>query len=284
MNRYEASNILGVSLNATEAEIRRAFKRKALKIHPDVNPSPQANEDFLRLKQAMELLINPEVLVEQTKATSRKTTGNESEEEIKERLNKARERFQQQQANKIHQNNVYFHHLTSGVKWRILKGIAIIGIVFSVLMSLEWILPHHFEKDRLLGCSKANYSGILKRTITAIELEERGLYFTNFNRATWSTTYPEVIIETTWFLHTPIFMYNTDDFRQYRTDFDFHSGSIQSGLILIFSIPLFTLWYKRKTLYFVFLYHFSLWIIGPVLIYQLFTQFRILHVITFGFI
>lgn len=284
MNRVEASKILGVSVNANEKEVRRAFKRLALKIHPDVNPSPEANEEFLRLKMAMELMINPSPIEETNIRTSRKTTGKETEEELIDRLKKAKERFHQQQAYKTAENNQYYQNLTSGLKWRIFKFIAALGLIFSIALSLEWILPHHFEEDELLGCSKANYSGILKRNITAIELEKRGVYFTNFNRGTWLTTYPEVLIETTWVLHTPIFMHNTDDFRQYRTDFDFHAGSIQTGLIILFLIPLFTIWYKRKTLYFVFLYHFSFWFIGLILLYQLLTQERWLHLISLGFV
>lgn len=285
MTRKEASRILGLSPDSSEIEIRKAFKKLALKYHPDVNPSAAANEQFLAIKRAMETLLAPEpaIQVDESKRPSRKSSGTESAEEIQERLKQARERFQRQQAYKQQQNDAYFNKLTNGLRWRLFKTVALVGLFLSLFMSLETILPHHFEEDVLLGCSKANYSGISKRHITAIELENRGRYYTNFNRGIWVSTYPEVTIETTWFLHTPIYMYNTDDFERYRTDFDFHSGSIHWGLVVLFLVPLMTWFYKRKTLYFVMLYHFSLWIIGSIVLYQLFTQERLLHIISLGF-
>jgi hypothetical protein len=48
--------ILGVSPKASPQEIRSAFRKLARQYHPDVNPSPTANEDFLRLAQAYRIL------------------------------------------------------------------------------------------------------------------------------------------------------------------------------------------------------------------------------------
>ncbi len=53
--------ILGVSPNATEKEIKSAFRRLARKYHPDVNPNdPQAEERFKEINEAYEVLSDPE--------------------------------------------------------------------------------------------------------------------------------------------------------------------------------------------------------------------------------
>ncbi len=52
--------ILGVGKKATDAEIKAAYRKKALEWHPDRNKSPQAAEKFKEVNQAYEVLSNGE--------------------------------------------------------------------------------------------------------------------------------------------------------------------------------------------------------------------------------
>lgn len=51
--------ILGVSRNATLDEIKAAYRKQALKWHPDRNKSPEATEKFKLINQAYEVLSDP---------------------------------------------------------------------------------------------------------------------------------------------------------------------------------------------------------------------------------
>ncbi|OCH89226.1 DnaJ-domain-containing protein [Obba rivulosa] len=56
-NAYE---LLGVTLESTEAEIRTAYRQRSLKVHPDRNRgNPDAARKFHELNQAYELLLDP---------------------------------------------------------------------------------------------------------------------------------------------------------------------------------------------------------------------------------
>ncbi len=48
--------ILGVSRDASEADIKRAFRHRARELHPDVNKSPNAEEEFKELNEAYDVL------------------------------------------------------------------------------------------------------------------------------------------------------------------------------------------------------------------------------------
>lgn len=53
--------ILGVSKNATEDEIKKAYRKLARKHHPDVNPGDAKAEDrFKEINEAQEVLLDPE--------------------------------------------------------------------------------------------------------------------------------------------------------------------------------------------------------------------------------
>jgi molecular chaperone DnaJ len=57
MSKRDYYEVLGVQRNATEAEIKKAFKRLAMKHHPDRNPdSKEAEEKFKEAKEAYDVL------------------------------------------------------------------------------------------------------------------------------------------------------------------------------------------------------------------------------------
>ena len=53
-------SLLGVNKNASDSEIKRAYRRLARELHPDVNPSVEAKSRFNEIKAAYEILSDPE--------------------------------------------------------------------------------------------------------------------------------------------------------------------------------------------------------------------------------
>ena len=51
--------VLGVAKNATDDEIKKAFRRKARELHPDVNKAANAEEQFKELNEAYDVLSDP---------------------------------------------------------------------------------------------------------------------------------------------------------------------------------------------------------------------------------
>ena len=60
MNKRDYYEVLGVSKNATEAEIKSAFRKLAKKYHPDVSKEPNAAEKFKECQEAYAVLSDPQ--------------------------------------------------------------------------------------------------------------------------------------------------------------------------------------------------------------------------------
>lgn len=58
MNDYYGD--LGVSRDATAEDIKRAYRKAARRLHPDVNPGPEAEEQFKKVSQAYDVLSDPD--------------------------------------------------------------------------------------------------------------------------------------------------------------------------------------------------------------------------------
>ncbi|WP_033160106.1 DnaJ domain-containing protein [Mycoplasmoides alvi] len=52
--------VLGVGRNATQQEIKKAFRKLAMQYHPDRNKAPDAEEKFKEINEAYEVLDDPE--------------------------------------------------------------------------------------------------------------------------------------------------------------------------------------------------------------------------------
>ncbi|MBO0768582.1 MAG: DnaJ domain-containing protein, partial [Solirubrobacterales bacterium] len=52
--------VLGVARDAGEGEIKKAFRKVARELHPDVNPAPEAEVQFKEAAEAYEVLSDPD--------------------------------------------------------------------------------------------------------------------------------------------------------------------------------------------------------------------------------
>ena len=60
LNAKDYYVMMGVQRNFSDADLKKAYKKKALKLHPDRNNAPKAKDAFQKINAAMECLSDPE--------------------------------------------------------------------------------------------------------------------------------------------------------------------------------------------------------------------------------
>ena len=72
MEYIDYYKVLGLDKNATEKDIKKAYRKLARKYHPDVNPNDkEAERKFKEVNEANEVLSNPENRKKYDKAATR---------------------------------------------------------------------------------------------------------------------------------------------------------------------------------------------------------------------
>lgn len=114
MNYYA---ILGVKPGASKNKIKKAYRLKAKKLHPDINPSPDAKKQFLKLSEAYQYLIDfrpnkPRTRDFEKKQEWRKNTQEEIRKRAEEYARMKRREFLKSKAYRINKAEmVVFEHI-----------------------------------------------------------------------------------------------------------------------------------------------------------------------------
>ena len=96
-SKVEYYKVLGVPPNATLTEIREAYFRKVKQCHPDINPSQEAKNEFILVRQAYKVLADVDRRVGYDRTLSKKSASSmevqdqESQEEYDLRIKRKQE-------------------------------------------------------------------------------------------------------------------------------------------------------------------------------------------------
>ncbi|WP_066759626.1 J domain-containing protein [Crocinitomix algicola] len=269
LNKYYKK--LGISPTRDESVIKKAYRKKALKYHPDRNPSPTAQEEFIKLTEAYEILIGL-----QSSPQPQKSQPKTAEEVRAEKIKKAQERYHKMRNTEQKKDEAYFNKITTGLTWKFFKILAIYTAVFSILLTADFFLTG--EKKAI---PKIETYGYLPKV-----LELEGELFQIPREEYWIGYFPPIQLKYSYFFkdlksvevldfHPDIYtMQRPSDrrnkyrlFEQFEAT-EFHSYASVYYLFPYFQImlflPLFIFWYKKPNINFVLGRLFSLYVIFPV--------------------
>lgn len=278
MPKSKYYRLLGLSPNASEKEIRKKFRALALKVHPDHNNSHSAEEEFILLTEAHDMLLGKNSLTNK----NTKTKGSNEEERLK-RVAEARRIFKEQLVRNHLENEIYFKKLTTGNKWRLIKVSALIGLLLSILLILDIFLPHHYQKQEIVEYKRYFAYSSNGEKISLIKTNTENYFWVSKINFSMHDRYRNILVESSWFFHNSIRLISREDGKSKYFDIHFSFYSATWILLILFLTPSFTLWHKRKKISFTVLFHFCYYGVNGLMVFYLITDDRWAHVLTLGY-
>lgn len=290
--------ILGISPTKNEALIKKAYRKKALKYHPDRNPTAAAKDKFIEVTEAYENIlealergIDPNSTSQnrtsyRQTSTQRTRTRQKTASEIREeRIKKARMRYEQNKRREAEENDAYFRTLTNGKWWKRFKRVMYVSTLISLLMTLDMLyFPAVTEVSQIVKVNTSSrYSGANKHSTSPV-------IFENGQKAWLSQKFIEMSkYEYLYLEKTPLFkdikyvkVWQFDRWVYYTPDYSLPSTFPLIPFMLLF--PLLTYFIKSKTYTFTIFFHLSMYAIPLFLFVVMFSNDRWIHLLTFGLI
>ncbi len=273
---------LGLPMTATKVEVKRSYRKLAMKLHPDKNPHPNAASVFAELQVSYDSIMD---YLNSGKTATIKTNDYQNPEKTREdRIKEAKKRYYEQKLREKQSNDRYFNKLTKGIRWKVFKTGGIVCGLFAFFLLADLFLPSFNEKDQFIGWSPKQVGGTTTSFPHPIFLANNGKiyiengYFNDFQM------YPTAFVVKSRLLHLPVTIIHPIEEEIKAYNLDWCLSAALPLAIIVFAFPVLLFFYKEKTPRFVFAYFLSQYIIFPLTAILLLTDNRWLHMITFGLV
>lgn len=277
--------ILGVPRNASQEEIKQAFRKQALKHHPDRNPGENNTQKFIAIKEAYEILSGQKSVPRPKRVSPPPPTKNREEiiqEEIERRRKRAREQFEKKVRAKKAEEEAYIQKITQGKPYKLFRVIMLLSLFTSVLLFVDRFLPGKQQKAEFTHMNTMSVKGGMRfhhiiparlNTGESIWINEKFQYTIRFGK--------EVMIERSRiFKEIKQFSIREGSFQEVSvTDFSVF-GSFPF-IPLLFLIPLIAFLVKGRNMLYSLLFHSSLYLGIPGLLIFYLSGERLLQLFTF---
>ena len=275
-------NRLGLSEASSSEDVRRQYRKLAMKYHPDRNPSESAQEEFLQITEAYEILTGKKKIIH-SRGSNR--TGSARPEQ-KERVREARKRHYEQVIREQQETEMYFKGLLKSRGWKVITVSAIVGTLLSLCLILDLFLPHHYSEDRIKQYSLDVYSSgqTVEKWVSLVKTDKNEEYWIENLNFAFYAQYPDFYVQRSWIFQDPTNLVSNQGGRFVLYPVQYTYFAFVHLLIPVFLFPAFTWYYRRKTITFTILYYLSLYLSTGLMLVFLASNLHWLHFFTLGFV
>ncbi len=285
-------SVLEIPLGSSEKAVKKAYRKLAMKYHPDVNASAEAHHRFLQITEAYEILTGQR----RTPSSGIYRQPKTREQILAEKLQAAKIRYDKMVLEDRRLDGIYYSRVAFGRPWiRFMAG-SFYSMIIGILLCIDYfaVSEHRTVPPEDLLHIPMSKMVIIESANERFHVPEYGFWANDRTlvRANYSWLFHDlksvtVIIE-------PVMgsdnvthsrrMRDLSDFNEYKTATFTSSASIYAVFPVIhffFFVPMLCFLLKRPTLRFNLWRLISLWVIYPVAFIVSISNGRMIHL--FGY-
>lgn len=175
MNQYY--RILGLNEQASLKEVKKAYKKLALRYHPDLNPdNVYAHQKFLEIKYAYECILNPPA-IKTTKSDSPSTEEKEDPIEKAKKNKEKAEAFKKrtEEIERIQDEREFRDFLQSWI-YKVYKLSLKIGVILSFIILIDIFSPPRITEYQISKIEEQVFSSAPTQYIVYVSNNKKNDY------------------------------------------------------------------------------------------------------------
>lgn len=158
---------MGVSPKASKEQIKKAYRSKALRLHPDRNPDPKAHSEFILVNEAYQILVEGKIPKARKQPRAEKSepvydkkyARTFTEEEYNERMEWAREYSKRRAQEKAAAIERDYREMIGSYVYKLSHVIAFCSLITLILVTTDLCLPNAYDEVAFTTSSASTVYG-----------------------------------------------------------------------------------------------------------------------------
>lgn len=130
--------VLDLKPGSSKEAVKRAFRRKALELHPDRNPGLDTSKDFLKVVEAYDVLFNGVLPRKRHEDLSKERKKEEKEERLRKARAKAREAIRERREIE----RTFYRRINKSYLMKFAQFQAFLFSLFAILIVFNYYMPY----------------------------------------------------------------------------------------------------------------------------------------------